>query len=90
MHPPRGPRRAARTSQSGAVATVERRPIRVAPLRIRNDRSQAGALAFLGDVLSGDSNWSVDEVTKLLALHTLVAVGRRRVVGLDDLPAAAD
>jgi hypothetical protein len=50
---------------------------------------EAGALAFLGDVLIGETHWSVDEVTRLLALHTLVAVRRRRVLAAEEGPGAA-
>jgi hypothetical protein len=57
-----------RTSSFAADSTLE------------TDDSHESTLAFLGDVLMGDTDWSVDEVTKLLALHTLVAVERRRVV----------
>ena len=69
---------------SGAVATAGRRPARGSRWNARTDRSDEGALAFIGDVLMGETRWSVDEVTKLLALHTLVAVGRAHVVGVDD------
>ena len=68
----------------GAVATAGRRPARGSRWNARTDHSDEGALAFIGDVLLGENRWSVDEVTKLLTLHTLVAVGRAQVVGLDD------
>jgi hypothetical protein len=69
---------------SGAVATAGRRPVRGSRWNAEVDQSDEGALAFIGDVLLGETGWSMDEVTKLLALHTLVAVGRAKVVGLDD------
>jgi hypothetical protein len=34
-------------------------------------------LDFLDDVLAGDTRWQLGEVQQLLALHTLVAIGRR-------------
>jgi hypothetical protein len=53
-------------------------------------RSEAAAAAFLTDVLVGETPWSVREVQNLLALHTMVAIGRWHAQGLDDVCLGAD
>ena len=69
-------RQARRESQrevAGQVALRGQRP----------GSSEARVLAFLGDVLIGDVRWQLSEVQRLLALHTLAAIGHWHADGLD-------
>ena len=54
-----------------------------------NDLDEAAATQFLADVLIGETNWSLGEVRDLLALHTLVGLGRWHAEGLHDTDGAA-
>ena len=47
-------------------------------------RQEEAVVTFLADVLVSDTPWRLTEVQSLLALHTLVAVGRWHAAGLDD------
>ena len=51
--------------------------------RCSADAREQRVLDFLGDVLAGDARWQIGEVQRLLALHTLVAIGRHHAEGLD-------
>ena len=41
------------------------------------------ALSFLGEVLAGETRWQLEEVQRLLALHTLAAIAHWHAEGLD-------
>jgi hypothetical protein len=77
----------ARTRQRPAAKRVRSR-LALAPRPI--PQGEVAALAFLTDVLVGETAWQVREVQNLLALHTLVAIGRWHAAGLDDGGLAAD
>ena len=64
------------------------RPLRSRPARRAIPASERATINFLADVLTGESHWSMGEVQQLLALHTLVGLGRWHAVGLDDEAAA--
>ena len=51
--------------------------------RQRPGSSEERVLGFLGDVLIGDVRWQLSEVQRLLALHTLAAIGHWHADGLD-------
>ena len=53
-------------------------------------RTDAAAIDFLADVLVGDTSWRLNEVQNLLALHTLVPVGRWHAAGLDEVRPGLD
>jgi hypothetical protein len=62
---------------------------RVRPIPTTITPDEAAALDFLADILVGDTTWSVREVQDLLALHTLVGLGRWHVAGLHEEEAAS-
>ena len=70
-----------RGSLAGALRS---RPARSRPARRPIPPSEQATLNFLADVLTGETHWSMGEVQQLLALHTLVGLGRWHAVGLDD------
>jgi hypothetical protein len=75
------------TRQRPAVKQIRSR-LAFAPRPV--PRSEAAAAAFLTDILVGETPWQVREVRDLLALHTLVAIGRWHAQGLDDICGASD
>jgi hypothetical protein len=82
------------------IATIEARPrrARTGARSIESARprqvsrpvppDEEAALAFLGDILTGESHWTLGEVQEILALHTLVALGHWHGAGLDGRAAA--
>ena len=66
-------------------APVRRQAISAGRARPRRsaETDEQRVLDFLGDVLSADARWQLGEVQRLMALHTLVAIGRHRTEGLD-------
>jgi hypothetical protein len=47
------------------------------------DREGDQATAFLEDILSGETDWRLSDVQRLLELHTLVALGRVYAMAAD-------
>jgi hypothetical protein len=58
-----------------------------APLQERSaDPVADRALAFMEDILVGDSSWRLSDVRRLMELHTLIAIGHWHADGLDSQP----
>lgn len=76
-----GTREARRGSRRGDVSEWTSRAS-------RPGQSEERVLAFLGEVLGGDVRWQLSEVQRLLALHTLAAIGHWHADGLDQAPEA--
>jgi hypothetical protein len=51
--------------------------------------AEGAVLSLLSDVLIGDSEWTIAEVQRLIALRDLADLGRWRAAGLDDEGASA-
>ena len=46
--------------------------------------AESAALSLLSELLIGDSEWTIAEVQRLIAVRDLAELGRWRVAGLDD------
>ena len=62
--------------------TAPRTAARRTPRRAADPKDER-AIAFLHEVLVGDSSWRMSEVRRLAELHTLVALGPWHLDGLD-------
>ncbi len=59
-------------------------PSRADQRRPRSGCAEGAVLTLLSELLSGDSEWTIAEVQRLIAVRDLAELGRWRVAGLDD------
>ena len=60
------------------------RPVGAPPERSA-DPAADRALAFMEDILVGETSWRLSDVRRLMELHTLIAIGHWHAEGLDNM-----